>query len=875
MKDIELFDWLIKDALFDDISKLTQLTVSSEITNLDQEYECDKPCGAFNWRELLLAGSLLARSNLREHQEAALRIATAAVMLDTSQDVRDAGAVILDKLSNHRSVELAEKKNRIFPDLEGRLGVAMRIEANRRRFEGSILLSSNGQWLDVNEFQRNLWKGASVDTGWLSASAPTASGKTYLVLQWLLDHLRTTETKVAVYLAPTRALVSEIELNLKELCRGKMDIEVSSLPLAEVFFSAFAGEKKAIFVLTQERLHLLTNLLEEQFKVDLLVVDEAHKIGDNQRGVILQDAVERVSRINPGMKAVFVSPSTQNPEELLQDAPEGVAKASVDSDMPTVLQNIILTEQVPRKPKEWALKLVRGEEPLQLGVLKLANKPAGLKKRLAFIAAAAGGRGGTLVYCNGAAEAEDVALLISQLEGTTKTEDQELLDLADLARKGVHRKYQLAPLVETGVAFHYGNMPSLIRTEIERLFRNGKIKFLACTSTLIEGVNLSCRTIVVRGPRKGQGNPMEPHDFWNLAGRAGRWGNEFQGNVICIDPHDEKAWPVGVPKRARYPIKRETDTVLASVDDLSRYLESRNIEALTDLKRGDEFEQVGAYLLNAYIRLGSLSHATLAKRHSPDVIEKLDKSLEVASRKISITQDMLIRHPGVSAIGMQRLLDVFRAYEGNIENLLLAPSESVDAYDRYVTVMRRINNNVYPVFLPDGRVPLHSLIVIEWLKGFSLSTIIRRRIEYNQRNNRSYKLPELIRDTMKLVEETARFKAPKYISAYVDVLKFFLIESGRDDLIDEDFDIGIALEFGVSSITLLSLLELGMSRMSAVALYEKIASDNLDREGCLAWINEHGPNFVGMDLPNLIMREALEVAGFSNPTGDDDLESSD
>src|SRR5690606_15802486 len=158
------------------------------------------------------------------------------------------------------------------------------------------------------------------------------------------------------------------------------------------------------------------------------------------------------------------SPSTQNPGELLEDAPEGATKSSVDSDMPTVLQNVILAEQAPRKPKDWNLDLVRGDSVIRLGTRKLASKPAGLKKRLAFIAAAAGGRGGTLIYCNGAAEAEEVALLVSQLESSPKTDDQELLDLADLARKGVHRNYQLAPLVERGVAFHYGNMPSLIRT---------------------------------------------------------------------------------------------------------------------------------------------------------------------------------------------------------------------------------------------------------------------------------------------------------------------------------------------------------------------------------------------------------------------------
>jgi replicative superfamily II helicase len=161
-------------------------------------------------------------------------------------------------------------------------------------------------------------------------------------------------------------------------------------------------------------------------------------------------------------------------------------------------------------------------------VVQLGSSPASLKKKLAFIAAAAGERGGTLVYANGAADSEDIADLISHLIPEIPP-DPELLELADLARKSVHPRYRLAPLVERGAAFHYGNMPSLIRSEVERLFRSGKIRFLVCTSTLIEGVNLSCRTIVLRGPRKGIGHPMEAHDFWNLAGRAGRWGDEFQG----------------------------------------------------------------------------------------------------------------------------------------------------------------------------------------------------------------------------------------------------------------------------------------------------------------------------------------------------------
>lgn len=104
------------------------------------------------------------------------------------------------------------------------------------------------------------------------------------------------------------------------------------------------------------------------------------------------------------------------------------------------------------------------------------------------------------------------------------------------------------------------------------------------------------------------------------------------------------------------------------------------------------------------------------------------------------------------------------------------------------------------------------------------------------KGERAVRLPALIRDTMDLVEQIARFKAPKYFSAYMDVLHLHLRQIGREDLIDPGLDIGTQLEFGVSSRTLLSLMELGLSRMTAVSLYEKIAKDDLTREACLSWI---------------------------------------
>ena len=522
--------WLMSEGVGGHIAALIKLTARSELSNLDDDPQAIDPAH-IDWQRLILAGSILARSEPRAEQEAALRIAVAAISLAEDAKIRDAGAVLLDKLSNFRAVTLAVSRGMVADGLDERLGVSLRLESQRREMDRSILVETTGRWLEVNEFQQRFWTSASAAT-WLSASAPTASGKTFVVLQWLIDQVGLGEATVAIYLAPTRALVSEIETSLESLLKTTKGIEVSSLPLRTKFDVARSGGSRLILVLTQERMHLLANVLGDNFSVDLMIVDEAHKIGDDGRGVILQDAVERAVRLNPQMKLVFISPATQNPGELLADAPTGVPTVAVDSDAPTVLQNLLLATQVKGKPRRWTLNAKQSDGDIEIGTLELASAPASFTKRLAFVAAAAAGtRGGTLVYANGAAESEDVADLISQLqpEHDPSSVDPELTALAELARKGVHPSFRLAPLVERGVAFHFGNMPSLLRLEIERLFRSGKIRFLVCTSTLVEGVNLSCRTIVVRGPRKGQGNPMAPHDFWNLAGRAGRWERRVPG----------------------------------------------------------------------------------------------------------------------------------------------------------------------------------------------------------------------------------------------------------------------------------------------------------------------------------------------------------
>jgi hypothetical protein len=190
----DLQAWLVDEGLREDIDQLTRHTVLSELDNLVPPGEDEQT--SFDWPRLLLAGSILARSDQRTYQDVALRIATAAIMLSDSNVVKDSGAVLLSKLSNFRAVTLATERGFLAADIEGRLGMTLRIEAQRRQMDQAILVQSSGRWIQVNEFQQRFWSQVE-NYQWLSASAPTASGKTFLVLQWLIDQIRSSEMRFA------------------------------------------------------------------------------------------------------------------------------------------------------------------------------------------------------------------------------------------------------------------------------------------------------------------------------------------------------------------------------------------------------------------------------------------------------------------------------------------------------------------------------------------------------------------------------------------------------------------------------------------------------------------------------------------------------
>ena len=93
-------------------------------------------------------------------------------------------------------------------------------------------------------------------------------------------------------------------------------------------------------------------------------------------------------------------------------------------------------------------------------------------------------------------------------------------------------------LLEKGVAIHHSGIMPIFREMIELLFSKGYIKLLFATETFAVGINMPTKTVIFTGFDKFNGTSMRmlyPHEYTQMAGRAGRRGLDTIGHVIHLN----------------------------------------------------------------------------------------------------------------------------------------------------------------------------------------------------------------------------------------------------------------------------------------------------------------------------------------------------
>jgi hypothetical protein len=432
-------------------------------------------------------------------------------------------------------------------------------------------------------------------------------------------------------------------------------------------------------------------------------------------------------------------------------------------------------------------------------------------------------------------------------------EDEQIRALVELTEKTVHKDYRLVKVLRRGVGFHYGNMPTLVRSEIERLFDDGTLGYLVCTSTLLEGVNLPCRNLFVRGPKRGSDRPMSLSDFWNLAGRAGRWGKEFRGNIMCVDTL-AGGWDVVPDRRVHQTLRRSSDEILSRIEALRAFIESPNpaTAAHDEPVTASVFSLLATRVSQGHPLL-SIPGVAISERDARDLEQRIARVLEA----VEVPAALMSRHAGISPTAMQVLLDYFRGHEPDTLPLRSPESPRSDlSYTRAFSRCRDYLGSTY--FGSDKRCAMLGFLIRDWMQGRPMPRLITERMDYQRKSVLPSKFdpPRIIRETMEDVEQIARFAAPKYLACYQDVLALHLAKDGEKPAIPTD-TLTMMLELGVSSATEVSLMNLGISRAGAVAVAELTMADDLDNRRVLAWLRDQ--NLEQLAVPVLVRGELAEL----------------
>jgi DEAD/DEAH box helicase len=721
------------------------------------------------------------------------------------------------------------------PQRDPYLGTEMLV----RRYENE--LRGTGSEIVLTDFQVRLIRALEGKRS-VSVSAPTSAGKSFTLELELLRRLKDEEFYVAVFLVPTRALIRQVTFDLVKMLRDHdLSIPVLSAPTPP----DNAGENpKLIYVLTQERLATLLSSIDSKLRLDAIIVDEAHEIGESNRGQTLERVLVTALARYPTARLFFSSPLRSNPEFLLRLFDRETDSEHFVEHLSPVTQNIIHMYPIAGRgnTNRVRMELVVDKERPLLGTVELPFNFRGSYMGK-FAIHFTDSDDSSIIYCNDPSTADKVASDLAQAV-EKDSDDPELRDLASFLRQEIHPQYRLAELVTKRVAFHYGNIPQIIRGRIEELLRERKIQFVCCTSTLLQGMNLPAKNIFIEAPKKGRGSAMGRGDFWNLVGRAGRLAKEFHGNVFCIfgkewDPDVTNAGLVEIESAFEVAIKERTSELLQVVKEPPKSSESRELAWA---------EQTYARIYADYISSGTKLVAR-ADQNTKDQFDQIDV-LSSQFRK-TLPDDVFLTNYYVHPVRLEHLAEFFRNQPDLTVWMPIYPWTR-NSYYRLLEIFRAIEEML--IHSENESYKYHAFLANEWMKGSSLRELVSNKIEFGKVGKDPAKINAAIRELFDDLENQLRYKYVKYSRIYHDVLRSILLERGLEKEAESLLPLHLFLEYGAANQTLIALMSVGLSRTSAL-LFKSYLSlrDDLNPSQCQGFLER--VNISRSNLPEICKSE--------------------
>lgn len=426
------------------------------------------------------------------------------------------------------------------------------------------------------EFPKELWPSQILlgRAGLFSGASgivqmPTSAGKTRSVEIVLRSSFLSGRTKLAVVVAPFRALCHEVGTSLRHAFRED-DVKVNELSdamqldflqqVAELLGSE-APTSQYILVLTPEKLlYVMRQTPTLVTDIGIVVYDEGHQFDSGSRGITYELLLTEIKALLPaGAQTVLVSAVIQNAQEigewLMGDGVQVVNGSGLLPTMRSVafaswmerLGQLMFFESesyaqpdyfVPRVIEQQTLVRRPGERKDRAFPVKSDSNDVALYLGIRLVS-----QGAVAIFCGRKDTASGMASRAVEIyergfalaPPATSVNPDELRRMKNLVDGHFGDQSITSRAASLGVFVHHGTTPHGLRLSIEYAMQQGLINFVACTSTLAQGVNLPIRYLIVSGIHQGA-EKIKVRDFQNLIGRAGRSGMHTEGLVIFSDP---------------------------------------------------------------------------------------------------------------------------------------------------------------------------------------------------------------------------------------------------------------------------------------------------------------------------------------------------
>lgn len=668
-----------------------------------------------------------------------------------------------------------------------------------------------------------------------SFSGSTSFGKSF-VFEAFTKHIITEHNKTdnIAFIVPTKALINQVGNRLKKIVNEFNYKAITSPVIPKVFLEQ---DNKYVFVFTPER--LISYFMEKSNpKIDYLFVDEAHKLLSRKdtRTPLLYHALVLAKR--KSVNIYFASPNIPNADVFLELINNSTEESMFITESP-VAQNRFFIDTV----NDNAFMISDFGEDIIFPKFNFSDDIiANLEIVLRFFST----NKQSIIYCNTVEKTIQTAL--SFANRISEIDSEEINDAIKLIDEKVHDKYYLKKCLKKGVAYHFGGIPEEIKLWIEKLYKQGYIKFLFCTSTLLEGVNLPAKNIFILSENIGS-SKMSDIDFWNLAGRAGRLRKDISGNVFCVNLFNQKGYwkeqkDIGILRNKKINVvepqilSRRNDNLYKNI--CNYFQENRYTNKNLSFEKKKIIEMYGNILLFH----DSINNDSILK----------DKFIDSSLNSISLlkkTRTSLKVPPEILATSININISNQNRIASNVVPQFPETTKKEDClrvlnilYDQYRWEETE-SEGKNPMIRNKNQLKYYAALMESWINSKPLKVIIQNTIDFyyndgkerdiyiREKNGRmkaikfdkqnEFLINKLINDVVGDIENILRFKIKNYVSNYQALLK------NKSNLNLEITDWESFIEYGTTDKKTIEIQNLGFPRNIAIFLrnnYDKAFHKN-------------------------------------------------